>query len=295
MSESLTCGLYYACAGHWTLAAQQAGFTVDWHDAVFDPHNKILQDNFPNISLERTTTDIMMGSPPCVGFSTANQHYKKKEDRQYVLDFAREVNRLARYAFIMEMVQQIRKFPEYQQFRDILKDWHIQVLKLNVMDFGGAQTRKRLYIVGTREQIPEILLSKTGPTDVYQIIAQVKDVGKIFVPPPGAKGPFNSFVDKEKRDRGDFKGTRERTMTNPCQTITQMSDRMLWHPTEHRLTGYGEHAAIMGFPDWFKLPIQDKEAAKLIGPGVDVRATKTLLRQIRPYLSGLEQLTLLEA
>ncbi len=225
-----------------------------------------------------------MGSPPCVGFSTANQLYKKPEDRQYVLDFARKADKLARHAFIMEMVQIFLKFPEYQEFKEILKGWYIQVLKVNVKDFGGAQTRKRLYIVGTREQIPEILLTKTGPADVYQIIAEVKDIGKVFVPPPGAKGPFNSFVDKEKRDRGDFKGTRERTMLNPCQTITQMSDRMLWHPTEHRLTGYGEHAAIMGFPDWFKLPIHDKQAAKLIGPGVDVRATEGLLRQLRPLL-----------
>lgn len=267
-------GLDWACGGHWTLACLRAGYNVNWHDAHSKLHNNILKLNFPGIEFKHRRVDVLMGSPPCIGFSTANTTNRKAEDRQHVLEFALEARKLAR-AFVMEMVPRFLKYPEFEEFLQILEGWRVQVLKLNAADYGGAQTRKRLYIVGTNWDARHIKLKKRMFADAYLILWNVNRIGKVYQPKPDEVGPRRALMPENREMR---------TMRNPCQTITQMSNRMLWHPTENRLLGYGELAALMGFPPEFKLPINHTRAAQLIGPGVDIRATTEILKQLRPTL-----------
>lgn len=280
-----TCGLYYSAAGHWTLSALAAGFDVKWHDALDDKANAVLLDNFPNIPFEHRPVDILMGSPPCSGFSpTIGYYYKNREippgalkARKGVLRFARLVNDLGVKQFVMEMVPSFRKFDEYREFKHTLVDWHIQEIEIDTANFGACQKRKRIYFVGSREEQDGILLSPTGYTNPVEVLLAVADPGYQYryPPPPGMHGPYDAYIRPGELEK------RRVTSEKPTPTIVKEYYRYTMHPIEERFLGMRETAALMGFEvETWKLPYDKMACKAFIGPGVDIRATTEILKQI---------------
>lgn len=102
---------------------------------------------------EVPTADVVIGGPPCQGFSLLN---KNREDdprkdlwRQYF-----EVVRLARAEiFVMENVPQLLDSDEYKKIISTAKALGFQFIasaKLNAADYGVPQIRHRAFIIGCK-------------------------------------------------------------------------------------------------------------------------------------------------
>lgn len=104
--------------------------------------------------------DVIVGGPPCQGFSTLGK--QDAEDHRNTLwsEYATTILRARPKYFVVENVAAFLKSPQFQQFHEStdpgerLADWTFQARVLNAADYGAAQARKRAVIIGHHRDLP---------------------------------------------------------------------------------------------------------------------------------------------
>lgn len=106
--------------------------------------------------------DIIIGGPPCQGFSMCGTRDINDVRNTLFYEYARIVNLTRPYVFIMENVKGLlsMKNPDgklvidsiYKEFESI--GYNIKHEVLNAKYYGVPQSRERVIIVGTREDLP---------------------------------------------------------------------------------------------------------------------------------------------
>ena len=164
--------LFCGCGG-LSLGFQQAGFNVKlgidaWEDAIktFNFTHKsakgIVADLF-SISpqeISKTTgldtVDIIIGGPPCQGFSIAGKRMIDDERNQLYKSFVEFVSFYRPKAFLMENVPNIMSMGKGVIKEQITQDfeklgYHISSKILMASDFGVPQNRRRAFFIGFKE------------------------------------------------------------------------------------------------------------------------------------------------
>lgn len=108
-------------------------------------------DSFPD-------AELLVGCYPCQGFSQGGVREPSAKINTLYLEFARALKKIRPKAFVVENVSgMVRK-----NFAHLLQDqfkvfteagYRVKADVLNAMDFGVAQERKRIFIVGLREDL----------------------------------------------------------------------------------------------------------------------------------------------
>ena len=96
--------------------------------------------------------DVVIGGPPCQGFSTLNRGGDEVESRRLWREYWRGLQACEPTTFVMENVPQILDSPEYAEFVELVEAsgvYRIDARVLNVANFGVAQRRMRAFIIGT--------------------------------------------------------------------------------------------------------------------------------------------------
>jgi DNA (cytosine-5)-methyltransferase 1 len=116
--------------------------------------------------------DVILGGPPCQGFSYAGLRDPKDKRNQLFRDFVDIVTTLQPKFFVMENVPGILTMRQGQAIREIIQafadaGYYVgQPLKLTASDFGVPQKRKRVVLIGCRENItiqqPSPLFAETS-------------------------------------------------------------------------------------------------------------------------------------
>jgi DNA (cytosine-5)-methyltransferase 1 len=104
------------------------------------------------------TADLLVGCYPCQGFSQGGVRQPSRSINTLYLEFARALHLIRPKAFVVENVSgMVRK-----NFAHLLQDqfrvfseagYRIQAQILNAADYGVAQERKRILIVGLRQDL----------------------------------------------------------------------------------------------------------------------------------------------
>ncbi|PJM72524.1 DNA (cytosine-5-)-methyltransferase [Bifidobacterium primatium] len=100
--------------------------------------------------------DVVIGGPPCQGFSTLGK--RDQEDKRNMLwqQYAETINRTKPRYFVMENVPAFLKSKQYEALlastgkNGILSDYLLTVKILNAADYGVPQLRKRAVVIGYR-------------------------------------------------------------------------------------------------------------------------------------------------
>jgi len=167
----------FAGAGGFGLGFQLGGFNVPfslemdaWASntlAYNHPGKIVLRDDIRNYSTREAVReacpfqpDIIIGGPPCQGFSIAGPAKKDPKDLRNSLfnNFAQWIQLLEPQAFVMENVKGLlaRRNADGQRVIDIIKStfaksgYLIEVWLLNAAEYGVPQIRERIFIVGHR-------------------------------------------------------------------------------------------------------------------------------------------------
>jgi DNA (cytosine-5)-methyltransferase 1 len=165
----------FAGAGGFGLGLQLGGFHVPisleidaWACDTLrynHPSTKVLQADIRDFSTSATikeacpyTPDLIIGGPPCQGFSIAGPAQKDPNDprNSLFMNFAQWVSILEPKAFIMENVKGLlaRRNAEGEKVIEIIKrtfrelGYFIEVWVLNAAEYGVPQIRERVFIVG---------------------------------------------------------------------------------------------------------------------------------------------------
>jgi len=97
--------------------------------------------------------DVVIGGPPCQGFSLLNKKRKGDERRSLWKPFMRAVEASGAKLFVIENVRELKSSPEFLEIEDYARRMGFSVWSevLNAADFGAPQIRHRTFIVGYRE------------------------------------------------------------------------------------------------------------------------------------------------
>lgn len=176
----------FAGAGGFGLGFQMAGFKpllsveVDkWAAQTLSANNKhrIINDDitiFNNLekikAISNVSPDIIIGGPPCQGFSVAGANRVKNRAKKNELFryFLKWVEALEPKAFVIENVPGIltKKTSQGIKVFDTIEElskkmgYAITVWRLNAANYGVPQNRNRVFIVGTKVE----KFSKPKPT-----------------------------------------------------------------------------------------------------------------------------------
>jgi DNA (cytosine-5)-methyltransferase 1 len=96
--------------------------------------------------------DVVIGGPPCQGFSLLNKNRSGDERRALWEPYLEVVARSQASVFVMENVAELYRSPELIDIRQRAEElgFDTQAAVLNTADYGVAQTRKRTIVLGWR-------------------------------------------------------------------------------------------------------------------------------------------------
>ncbi len=170
--------LFSGCGG-MTLGFEAAGIDVVGHVEIEDSANKIYAANFPQSTLlgkdvceikdkdiatwkERFgSIDVIIGGPPCQGFSLAGKRNPEDERNKLYKQYVRIVSQIEPKVFVMENVALMTSMKDSngRLFIDKIKDefskagYKTIVRTVNAYEYGVPQSRERVIIVGIRQDI----------------------------------------------------------------------------------------------------------------------------------------------
>ncbi len=114
-------------------------------------------DLLRNSSVTIPIADLVIGGPPCQGFSLLNKNRKDDVRRQLWKPFMEVVLRSEAKAFVMENVPGLLNSVEFEELKETARTngFYIAAEQLCAADFGVPQVRKRAFVIGCKFTTPE--------------------------------------------------------------------------------------------------------------------------------------------
>lgn len=104
--------------------------------------------------------DVVVGGPPCQGFSTLGKQDAEDVRNELWEEYARTVVRARPRYFVVENVAAFLRSEQYGRFQrttgpgGLLADWTFQARVVNAADHGAAQARRRAVLIGHHRDLP---------------------------------------------------------------------------------------------------------------------------------------------
>ena len=138
---------------------------------------------------EKNSAELVIGGPPCQGFSVAGKMDPNDPRSRHVFDFLAMVKRVQPQVFVMENVKALAKNKCWAQTIESVREkaeeigykTYLQVL--NSADYGVPQTRERMFLIGFKNHNIEY----TYPQPTVQNWISVADALR-KLPPIGEAG-----------------------------------------------------------------------------------------------------------
>lgn len=263
--------------------------------------------------------DVLLAGFPCQAFSIAGRK-QGFEDTRGTLFF--EVARILKYhkpkAFFLENVKGLVMHDRGRTLKvilDVLRndlDYYVPEPKvLNAKDYGVAQNRERIYIVGFRKDIDAGSFSYPEPTGEKACIRDVLEENVVSAKYYLSTTYLDTLV--KHRERHESKGNgfgyeikdlggianaivvggmgKERNLIvddrltdfTPVTAIKGEVNRQFIRKMTPR-----EWARLQGFPDSYKIVVSDVQAYKQFGNSVSVPAVAATAKQIVAVLNAQE-------
>jgi DNA (cytosine-5)-methyltransferase 1 len=125
--------------------------------------------------------DVVIGGPPCQGFSPLNREAVGFERRGLWREYLRALEAIEPEAFVMENVPELLTSAEFAEFRARAEalGFEVEARVLNAADFGVPQRRRRAIVIGTRSGVPRWPSpTHAGPNPMSFVTHRVtKDMG----------------------------------------------------------------------------------------------------------------------
>lgn len=174
-----TLDLFAGCGG-LSLGFQMAGFTSILATDIDENCQKTFARNFPEVPficqdittltkdqidavIGNKSVDVILGGPPCQGFSLANKNRNKVEDdprNQLFYHYVRIIDCYSPKVFIMENVKGLLSMKNGQVIKTIVdsfsnagQGYNVDYKILKASDYGVPQCRERVIIMGVRKDL----------------------------------------------------------------------------------------------------------------------------------------------
>lgn len=262
------------------------GYTIDLSE--IEPN-----DLLDEINVESTHLDGIIGGPPCQGFSQAGNRDPDDERNKLVQNYFDIIDEIRPEFFVMENVRAItyernKHVIEYIEQRIDQAGYEYEYSVLNAADYGVPQTRKRIFIVGMKNEKPSL----PEPTHTESDWVGLNDV--IDVP----SGQVVSSYGTQETLRGE-RNTRNTEQPSYTLRATRCLVDIIPHDyeppddgeqipsiTEARIYRFDESdaATVQSFPENYSFSGNLTSQRRQIGNAVPPRVSKAIGEEIQELL-----------
>lgn len=183
----------FSGAGGCSLGFKQAGYDIAYASDIDKSAVDTYKANFPNTEckkqdindvdfdkilekhhIKKGELDVVIGGPPCQGFSTAGLGFWEDPRNQLLKSYVRALSAIQPKWFVMENVEGLLTSKKGMYIFEAAKafielGYQIRIDKIYTQEYGVPQRRKRVIIIGNR-----LGLDFDIPTPLYNV------AGKIF-------------------------------------------------------------------------------------------------------------------
>ncbi len=330
----------FAGAGGSALGLEQAGFNTKmavennkWAVKTLKknrPNWNIIEDDIQKISKKRIKSylvdndeiDLLSGGYPCQSFSYAGKKLGLEDTRGTLFyDFAEILKEVKPKMFLAENVKGLVAHDSGKTLKvmiDVFEEvgYYVDYKVLNSLDYGVAQKRQRVVIIGIRKDIRDEIgesYSFPKPHKKHLVLRDIlknvpnsecakyndkkKEVLK-YVPAGGCWRDLPDDVAREYMKTTYFMGGGrtgiarrlswdEAGLTVLCTPAQKQTERC--HPDELRPFSVRENARIQSFPDDWIFEGSMAEKYKQIGNAVPINLAKEVGISIIEYLNKLKK------
>jgi DNA (cytosine-5)-methyltransferase 1 len=307
-----TISLFSGCGGSdWAL--QRAGYDIVWANDIWDVACETYRDNIKNPRIlvgdiqefrSFPRADLLVGCYPCQGYSQAGRRDWDHSVNFLYREFDRVLRKTRPKAFVVENVNGMAYGPsrtllDNQLCRYRMAGYRVKWSVLNARDFGVAQHRRRVFLVGIRSDLTfeyEFPEPTNGPRR-RPFVTQRDVIGRL---PRWPVGEFNTerfhwyYLSRRRRMPwgkqspcivGHWRHVPLHPLSPPLRRVN--TDKWVFtRGGRARRFSYRECALLQGFPRSFKWKKGSvRERFQMIGNAVPPPLFAVVLRGLRPLWS----------
>ncbi len=284
------------------------------------------------LGLEPGELDLLAGGPPCQGFSTQRGGEDEDLRNALVTDYGQLVVEVRPRVVLMENVPGLggrRGSAILAALRATLEDagYRLQETVLDAQDFGVPQRRRRIFLVGFREDL-DVALGFKWPVPLRERKTVREAIGHLPPPPDGGR-PHPSIPNHRADNLSDLNKARLRALGEGQSRVDlpehllaachlrsadlighrNVYGRMEWdsvsptitarfdsftrgkfgHPDQLRTVSLREGALLQGFPEDFVFVGTKVEVARQIGNAVPPPLARAVGSSIAASLASIRQ------
>lgn len=196
-----TIDLFAGCGG-LTEGFRQEGFSpvsaVEWDRAAAETYAQNFGDHILCRDVadvdesDLPEADVIIGGPPCQGFSQLGSRDPNDPRNGLWKEYARIVRHVRPKVFVLENVPQFMKSEQFKMMVDWtvggpLDGYRLAYGVMNAADFGVPQRRRRVIVIGSRVGTPELPIPTHGPS----VGSDWVTIREAFEGIPFETGPFD--------------------------------------------------------------------------------------------------------
>jgi len=325
--------LFAGCGGS-SLGYRMAGYrellAVEWNKNAAEtfrlnfPKVPLYEGDIAKLSVEQCLKlaglapgklDVLDGSPPCQGFSTAGKRKLSDNRNDLFKEYARLLQGLQPKAFVMENVSGMVKGYMKQTYLEITKTlracgYVVAGQVLNAMYYNVPQSRKRVIIIGVREDLgieprhPKPQMKVKTVRDAIADLPDEQDVENEHVwidESPGGKNTKTYAKAKRAKPGEKYAGQQTRIRWDePFPTMLKSGTAAVaippylrnshCHPKATRTLSIREMARAMSLPDSFVFRGSQKDKNFVIANSVPPNMMRAIAECMKHTLqSGPEE------
>jgi len=279
---------------HWDVAIKSYSENFD-HMAICEDLTTLSPKKFQKrYNTDNKKIHIIVGGPPCQGFSNAGKRDKTDPRNSLFMEFVKYVEYFYPKAFIIENVIGIlsMKNQKNEKIIDIIMSnfedkYNCIICKLYASDFCVPQNRRRTIIIGIRKNLniipkePKPILEKENRIPVKNILLPKESIDKKYYLSKKAIIGINRRKASSIKKGHGF-GAQYLNMNKPSYTISAR----YWKDGYDALVKYSDHEIrrltiielkrIQTFPDNYIIIGNNKDIVMQIGNAVACKFAKYL-------------------
>jgi DNA (cytosine-5)-methyltransferase 1 len=240
MSENMPTAIsLFAGAGGCSLGFKNAGFKTLYATDIDKKAIETYKKNFPealaecrdineidfnallnSLSIVPGELDVLLGGPPCQGFSTAGTRFWDDPRNHLLKQYVRALEIIQPKWFMMENVEGLLTTKEGEYIYEAIKafvklGYHVRLEKVYIHEYGVPQRRKRVIILGNKS-----VSDFNFPKPISKSYGQIYRNGKVTIADALYGLPTPSFINCKLNYSNDFNGHWAEMLKNPEGTVS---------------------------------------------------------------------------
>jgi DNA (cytosine-5)-methyltransferase 1 len=239
LSEGFRQAGFHVLAGQDHDEAAGATFAVTHQEAKFiggPIQNVSPQDLLKAAGAKAGQIDVIVGGPPCQGYSVYNHQRGKNDPRAGLFrEYLRIVEAVKPKWIVMENVTGITSIADGGIVREIERDmgalgYRVQMHILRAEQFGVPQERRRVFFIATNTKAPILFPEPTHGPNLQPYVTVWDAISDLPVLRNGDKGELRPYAKPPQNDyQRELRGNRTVVENHAAPRLAEVNEKRMLH------------------------------------------------------------------